>query len=206
MRLDLLYPPPSNNGRTRYRSESRTEDDIVFHSIFRLDKNVPWEELRLRTFVRRISDGAEFDLESKTIPFSQFPSVGGVLQFNYNEYLPQFLDSPERNKVELRLTGSKHSFRLRSGIIYSMFNNWRYWLPNNNAFLDFYDLSLPNFGRSNEWVRYMQLAGYEIWTKGTLVLNGIGYYFEAQNIIKDYDEDFQGTTVINLYDEKRNAS
>src|SRR5690606_34944649 len=86
--------------------ESRTEDDIVFHSLSWLDKNVPWEELRLRTFVRRISDGAEFDLESKTIPFAQSPSVGGVLQFNYNEYLPQFLDSPERNKVELRLTGA----------------------------------------------------------------------------------------------------
>lgn len=181
--------------------ESRTEDDIVFHSIFRLDKNVAWEELRLRTFVRRISDGAEFDLESKTIPFGQFPEVGGVLQFNYNEFLPQFLDSPERNKVELRLTGTSTALDYEVELISSMFNNWRHWLPNNNAFLDFYDLSLPNFGRSNEWVRYMQLAGYEIWTKGTLVLNGIGYYFEAQNIIKDYDEDFQGTTVINLYDD-----
>lgn len=184
--------------------ESRTEDDIVFHSIFRLDKNVLWEELRLRTFVRRISDGAEFDLESKTIPFAQFPMVGGVLQFNYNEYIPQFLDSPDRNKIELRLTGTSAGIDYEVELISSMFNNWRDWLPNNNAFLDFYDLSLPNFGRSNEWVRYMQLAGYEIWTKATLVLDGIGYYFEAQNTIKDYDEDFSGVTVINLYDNNWN--
>lgn len=201
--LGFITHPLTINDTHVTNLESRTEDDMVFHSIFRLNKSVEWEEMRLRVFVRRISDNLEFNLESRIIPFSQFPIVGGVIQLNHFEEIQQFLDAPERNKLSLKLTGNTTGLDYEVELIWSLMNNWRYWIANNNAFLDFYDLNLPNNGRNNEWVRYLMLNGYQIITQYTLVKDGVGYFANAMLDIKNYD-DWQGVSVINLYDENNN--
>lgn len=201
--LGLITHPLTINDTHVTNLESRTEDDMLFHSVFRLDKNVEWEEMRLRVFVRRVSDNLEFNLENRVIPFSQFPMVGGVIQLNHLEEIQQFLDAPERNKLSLKLTGNETGSDYEVELIWSLMNNWRYWIANNNAFLDFYDLNLPNNGRNNEWVRYLALNGYQIITQYTLVKDGVGYFANAMLDIKDYD-DWQGVSVINLYDENNN--
>lgn len=201
--LGFITHPLTINDTHVTNLESRTEDDMVFHSVFRLNKSVEWEEMRLRVFVRRISDNLEFNLESRIIPFSQFPMVGGVIQLNHFEEIQQFLDAPERNKLSLKLTGNETGSDYEVELIWSLMNNWRYWIANNNAFLDFYDLNLPNNGRNNEWVRYLMLNGYQIITQYTLVKDGVGYFANAMLDIKNYD-DWQGVSVINLYDENNN--
>lgn len=201
--LGFITHPLTINDTHVTNLESRTEDDMVFHSIFRLNKSVEWEEMRLRVFVRRTSDNLEFNLESRTIPFSQFPMVGGVIQLNHFEEIQQFLDAPERNKLSLKLTGNETGSDYEVELIWSLMNNWRYWIANNNAFLDFYDINLPNNGRNNEWVRYLMLSGYQIITQYTLVKDGVGYFASSMLDIKDYD-DWQGVSVINLYDENNN--
>lgn len=184
----------------------RTEDDFVFTSKFNLDEFEAWEKMTLDIEVVKTSDGTAFDLFSSSFNFQSNPNtpmVGGVIQLDETQPLAQFLDAPERNKIELKNTGVTASGTYEVQLIWSMMANWRYWITNNQAFTTFYDNTLENDGKNQEWVRYLDLSGYTIRARVRLVKDDIAYYFGGNIDVSDY-EDWDGVSEITLYDESNN--
>ncbi len=179
-----------------------TEDDILFESKFFLDKNEEWENLKLNVQVVRDSDGVSFNLFERNIPFSPYVvTPDGIINIDFEETLQQFLDAPNRNKIKLFNTGVTTVSEYEVNLVWSMFANWRYWVANNNAFNDFYDGTLPNNGKTAEWMRYLRVAGYSLRVRCTLIKDSVGYYFGGNILLQDYEDTTDVTTTIEYYDE-----
>lgn len=176
------------------------EDDMLYNAKFNLEENVAWEKLNLSIQVVRNSDNVSFDLFTKSIGFDAYPMVNGKIQVNFLEVLNQFLDIPERNKLELKLTGNDSGGLYEVELIWSLMANWRYWIAEVNALNDFYDINLPNDGKNKEWMRYLRLNGYSVKLNCELVRDGVGYYFGSGINLKDYDASSDITTSLEYYD------
>lgn len=179
-----------------------TEDDMLFHSVFNLRKDASWKSLTLAVEVARLSDGANFALTSQIIPFNNFlVDSSGIIQFNYNESVPQFLEAPERNKIELSLNGNSTTETYEVELIWSMMANWRYWLAQANAMPEFIDSALPNMGKSQDWVRYLQEAGFFIRVRCTLTnTDDVAYWWASRISLQNYDDTLDMTSTIEYYD------
>lgn len=195
-----------NTGVSEVNYNGRTEDDMVFKAIFDLEDNEQWERINLSVEVVKDSDGTSFDLFSRNFNITgnpNAPMVGGVIQLNFEEQLDQFLDAPERNKISIKNTGNTGSGTYEVELIWSMMANWRYWLQNSSAFQEFYDNTLPNDGKTQEWVRYLEQSGYTLRARVRLIKDDIAYYFGGNVNILDYD-DWDGETTHYFFDMQGN--
>lgn len=193
-------------GVTVLNYDGCTEDDILYNSVFKIDKDDIFDSMRLEVQIENISTGATFDLFSRIIGLQNtVVTPNGVMQINYNETLQQYLDSPNRNGLSVALTGVETGTDYEVQIIWSMFANWRYWLQNTSAPSDFYDSTLPNNGLNAEWIRYLQVAGYQLRTKVTLIKNSVGYYWTNLIALQNYDDTADVTSVLSYKDQNGNA-
>lgn len=180
----------------------RTEDDFVLKALIDLDNNDPWESIDLSVEVVKTSDGSSFDLFNRVFNITgnpNAPMVGGVIQLNFIEQLNQFLDGAGRNVITIKNTGNTGAGNYEIEFIWSIMANWRYWIANSSAFQDFYDNTIPNNGKNQEWVRYLELSGYTLRARVRLIKDQIAYYFGGDIDLKDYD-DWDGTTTHYLFD------
>lgn len=182
-----------------------TEDDTVFKSLFSLTKGVEWEQLSLSVEVVRDSDGANFSLLNRVIPFNNFQvSPDGIINIVYAESLTQFLDGTGRNVLTVQNTGVEVGSDYEVKIVWSLVASWRYWIAQNNALSDFFDGALPNNGRNNEWMRYLREAGYSIRLRARLLKDETNYYWGGNLNLQDYEDNLLSpdiTTVITYLDE-----
>lgn len=181
-----------------------TEDDFMFKALMDIDENVRWESMRLVVEVERISDGLSFNLESHTLNFANVNMFNGQMQFNEVINIQQFLEAPERNKIQFKNTGVVSSGKYEALLTWSIMINWRYWLSKSNALNTFFNVNLPNNGLSQEWVRYLQEIGYRINVKAVLVKDSIGYFMGGQLRIQDYDESIDIVSTFDYFDENNN--
>lgn len=177
-----------------------TEDDLLFYSKMNIDKGDKYDQLLLKVQVERISDGAVFDLQSNTLNLTNVIEVNNIYQFNETIQLQQYLDAPNRNKIEFKNTGVTTATNYEVDLVWSIFLDWRYWLPKLNAFNDFYNTSIANNGKNSEWVRYLQIIGFKIITKASLVKDGIAYFIDGEMDFFDYDQSVDITTTHEFYD------
>lgn len=179
-----------------------TEDDFVYSSLFNLEKGDTWKGLDLSIQVVNSSTGQFFDLLTRYVPFSPYVTdLDGVIHINYLENIPQFLDSTDRNKLEVKNTGVDTVTDYEVQIVWSLMASWRYWIAQNNALLDFFDTALPQNGRNSEWMRYLRLAGFEIRVKCVLVnTDDVAYYWNSSIELQDYDDTAELTTEIQYFD------
>jgi hypothetical protein len=179
-----------------------TEDDILYHSKFNLKNDAEWQSLELSLRVVRDSDGQYFELFNRLIPFTSYVTdVDGVIHIDYLETIQQFLDSTDRNKIQVNNTGFGTSLDYEVQIIWSMMANWRYWVEQSNALIEFFDTSLPQNGRNAEWMRYLREAGYSLKVRCTLTNDqNVAFYWGSQLNLQDYDDTTEVTTDIELYD------
>lgn len=182
-----------------------TEDDAVFKSLFSLTKGFEWEQLSLSVEVVRDSDGANFSLLNRVIPFNNFQvSPDGTINIVYAESLTQFLDGTGRNVLTVQNTGVEVGSDYEVKIVWSLVASWRYWIAQNNALSDFFDGALPNNGRNNEWMRYLREAGYSIRLRARLLKDETNYYWGGNLNLQDYEDNLLSpdiTTVITYLDE-----
>ena len=186
--------------------EGRTEDDMVFKAVFDLEDNDPWERINLSVEVVKTLDGTSFDLFNRTFNIDgnpNAPMVNGVIQLDFEEQLNQFLDGDGRNVISIKNTGNTGSGTYEVELIWSMMANWRYWIANNSAFQEFFDNTRPNNGKTQEWVRYLELSGYTLRARVRLIKDNVAYYFGGNINIKDYD-DWDGNTIHSFFDSSGN--
>lgn len=179
-----------------------TEDDFLYVSRFNLIKNEAWTNLEVSVRVVNDSSGQYFELLSRNVPFSPYTTdLDGVIHINFNEAIGQALDSTDRNKLEVKNTGTDTATDYEVQIIWSLMANWRYWIAQNNALLDFFDTGLPQNGLNAEWMRYLREAGYSLKVRCTLTDSaGTSYYWGSGINLQDYDADELVTSVIKYYD------
>lgn len=184
-----------------------TEDDFMYQADIDLRKNTNYKTLEATIVIERDSDSQQFKLQSDTINFGNYPMLpNGVIQVNYNNPQVQYLDAPERNKLTAVVSSiGSLSYSVRLSL--SLMANWRYWLSQSNAFVDFYDLDLPSNGQSKEWMRYLREAGYTLKLRCNLIDDADTLYFWEREIqLQDYDADAFIESEITLYDSTGNPS
>jgi len=183
-----------------------TEDDMLYQSVFELTKGIAYQKLEATIIVERNSDNAFFELINKPISFGNFVTTSnGVIQVNYSEPIQQFLDNPNRNILSVGLTGGETVDKYEVRINWSLMANWRYWISQSNALIDFFDSALPNDGLNAEWMRYLREAGYTIKVRLNLIDDvDTLYYWDARVALQDYEGAEFVTSDILLFDVSNN--
>lgn len=183
-----------------------TEDDFIYVSTFKLEKGNNYQSLEATIVVERDSDGAQFELLSRLIPFGNYVvTPNGVIQIQFTEPIQQFLDNPDANVLKLELTGVETTELYQLRLDWSLMANWRYWIAQNNAFNDFFNNTLPLNGLNAEWMRYLRIAGYSLKVKCNLIdQDNVEYFWDAGFSLLDYDAEENVTCDIQLFDAQLN--
>lgn len=179
-----------------------TEDDFAYVSRFNLVKGDLWKALRLDVQVVNDTTGEYFDLLTRTVPFSPYVTdLAGVIHVDFLEAINQNLDVPDRNKLEVKLTGTETVTDYEVQIVWSLMASWRYWIAQNNALLDFFDTALPHDGRNAEWMRYLEIAGFSLRVRCLMIDPAdVAFYWGSNMLLQDYDDSAEITTIIKYYD------
>jgi hypothetical protein len=182
-----------------------TEDDILYDATIKLQKNKDYKSLTIKAIITNGSQS--FDLFNRFINFNNFVTTpNGIVQINYLEQIQQFLTAPNRNQLSVNYTGTSTSTDYDVRIIWSLMMNWRYWLPQANALVNFFDSDLPNYGQNQEWVRYLQLSGWNFKLRFELIDDTDTLFnWERKIKIQTYDVSPIITSNIELFDIDDNS-
>ena len=170
-----------------------TEDDVLYASNFRLEKDTEYEGVRARIYMKNDITGEEFDLEDNFFSFSNTPFVGGIYLFaqtiNRGFGLPPTSQSNiirlERNS--LIDTPTLYGMKLDYGFL----SRWEYWLAQSSADNDFYDVNLPNNGKNKDWQRYSADPDWQLLLSYYVRKEGVDDFVNQSIDIRPYDdEDF----------------
>jgi len=182
-----------------------TEDDVRVHGIFTLNKADDYDSVGMKVQVVRAADGASFDLFARNINSALFPlTPDNKRLFNYSESLDFELPNPNRNEITLAFNGIENTTTYQVAFNFPFLFSWRYWQPKINAFNEFFDIFLPQNGKNDEWIRYLQLSGYDIRIRLELTKDGITDFYNHPAALLNYD-DGDCTTVITIEDEDGNT-
>ena len=183
--------------------EGNTEDDVLYYANMDFDKADVWTSATVDVRVTRTSDGQFFKLFEQPVSFTPYVTTpDGVQQIQFLQNVEQFLDAPNRNKFEISVNGNDTPTTYEVDIIFPFFMNWRDWIPELNAFVDFYDNTLPNNGLSKEYIRYLEIAGYTLSVEVTLIDDAsTAFNFGSDITLVDYDDTVDVTTTVLYYDE-----
>jgi hypothetical protein len=174
------------------------------NGIIGLPENVPFKSLRFAIEV--VKDGDFFTMQEETVNLSPYiTDINGHIQVNFSKNYAQFLEAPDRNKLLVYTNG------LASGGLYgitytwSLMANWRYWIAQLNAPIDFFDNTLPNSGRNAEWMRYLRgTVGVDIRFRCYITdAEDVVYTIENDFKIQDYD-DSDIVSEIKIFDNQDN--
>lgn len=166
--------------------QANTEDNIAYFGRFLLEKNeiIDGVNVRIEAFNNVTND--DFTLMQSNFNF------GGVQVSNDGRYL---LDETQNVVTTLPSNSMKRDAELKldptldSGddygvsIYYPFLLNWKYWLSQPNANVDFY----PN--QDKNWDQYDDLNDWELRIVVSVIKNGLS--FEHSNVFVDnkYDND-----------------
>jgi hypothetical protein len=190
--LTFLIHPEADTAPGVVTLTAMTEDDLLVKGLLKLKKADNYDAINLSFRVVRNSDGAFFNLWSRNIGTAQFPLTNDNKRLlNYVEQLGYNLPNPGRNVLSLIYNGTEDSTTYDVELRHTLLLSWRYWVANPNALADFLDITLPNNGLNDEWVRYAQ-TGFTFVFRVELVKDGVADYYNAPIQIEDYDS----TTVV----------
>ena len=194
--LTFLIHPEADTAAGVISPVAMTEDDLLVKGLFKLNKADNYDSINVSFRVVRQSDGAFFNLWSRNIVASNFPlTVDNKRLFNFVEQLGYNLPNPGRNVLSLIFNGTEDSNTYDVEFRHTLLLSWRYWVARPNALADFLDITLPNNGLNDEWVRYAQ-SGFDFVFRLEFVKDGVADFYNAPITIEDYDS----TSVISTID------
>ena len=170
------------------------EDDVRFIIDLRLPKENDFEVISIGTVVRNTTTGVEFDLEKFSTLLSSYPQLpNGTRPINYVNQRLFNLSSENLNNVVLMQRNATLDNTDNYGlkIDYSTLINWKEWLIQNNATLDFFGNDTQN------WVDYIT-GDWEVQIK-LEITTPLGSYENYETLpLLDYDS-WDGTTTIEWF-------
>ena len=175
--------------------EADTEDDIAYFGSFRLTNFDQYESLNVRIEAYNVITEQDFTLQQTTFSFGAIQmSAQGILLFNESLNVTSGLPSTsEKINALLRLYPSIDTLaEYGVSIYYPFILNWKYWLSQANANVDFWPTQNKN------WEQYDNLADWELRIHLTLVKDGLSYVHSNTLIDNPYNNDPDITSNIDL--------
>ena len=163
-------------------ANTTTNDDILYKSTFKLPKDTQFEGVRTRVFIKNDITQEEETLEDFFFDFSDTSNgvyINGIHEYN-NTINRNFLlpITSDRNKVSLtRLSSLDDASFYGMQLEYGFMSRIESWIANNNIPDFFFDQSLPNNGKNQNWARFTN-ADWQLF---------IAYYIR-KNDIDDFQE------------------
>lgn len=157
-----------------------TEDNILYKSSFLIDNDTELEGVRMRIFARNSLTGDEFTIEGEDVfvNFDNVPYINGIYEANVSVNR-SFLLPPTTDKNVISLirnpaidTPTEYGIEINYGFL----SRWQSWIEQVAVDNDFFDASLQNNGKNQNWQRFSTL-GWDLY---------FGYY-----VRKDDVDDFQ---------------
>ena len=175
------------------------EDDIVFRSLFYIDRVAyPTQSISLKTVrakykMKNTSTLDEFSLDEYFADLTASPIVGGYQQMNISVDKPFKIPSTEpQKKIRVR---RRSDLDVVGKVYFEMIMptrlGWEYWKSLPNANTAFFDATEANNNLNQEWFHYQSLANWFLFYefKVTYTVDGTTnvYKDEIANGIRDYN-------------------
>jgi hypothetical protein len=176
--------------------EANLEDDLAFCGSFLLDIDANCESFLARIEAFNTVTNEEFTLSQTFFSFAGVPKIGGKYVLNQSSPVNSILPTTSvKQSAKLVLeptldTLTKYGVKIYFPFIY----RWEYWLQQTNANNDFY----PN-NQTKNWVPYGNTGDWTLRLHLELNQNDLGYIYNDEIIIKDYDSDPEILQSIELF-------
>lgn len=175
-----------------------TEDDVAYIGRFLLDKNQVYESFSVKIEAFNPTTGADFTLQIATFSFSGVPISGaGVYLLNETAGTVSTLPNTSEKLNAFLVLDPTLDTPTQYGVkIYCPWLlNWKYWLPQANASVDFYPTQNKN------WEQYDNVGDWIIQTELALIKEGLAFTHTNRIIIRDYDAEEFVISQIDLIDD-----
>ena len=187
-----------------------TEDDVRYLAKIELSENVIYEDITVGLKMVNSVTEEYFDLEKFVFNLSNVPYVNG--KYEVNESIPRNFNLPpttDRDDITLvRFPSADTVGYYRIDLSYGFENDWRYWLNQSNANLDFFNNADYQNGLNKDWQKYTQNADWSMKMELLIKKNGVSDYKITSIPITPYEfEDVtESTTFIDLTDNSTPTS
>jgi hypothetical protein len=175
-----------------------TEDDVAYLGTFLLDKNQNYESFTVRIEAFNTVTEADFTLQQAVFGFGGVPISGaGVYLLNESANITTELPLTSIKREAVLVLDPSLDTPTQYGVkIYAPWLlDWRYWLPNNAASVDFYPTQDQN------WEQYDNLTNWTVRTELVLIKDGLSYVHDNEIIIEPYDNEDDIASSIELIDD-----
>jgi len=184
--------------------ECNTEDDIAYVGRFLLDKNQPVESVSIKMEAFNFVTGDSFTLQEVIFGFStvQISNDGRYLLNESQTVINTLPNTSEKLTAVLDLdplldTPTKYGVR----IFAPWLMNWKYWLTQLNASVDFYP------SQNQNWQQYDDLLpDWTVRLELSALIEGLQYTHNEPLRIKDYDSNPSVIQNIELYIDSSNVN
>ena len=185
--------------------DTKIEDTLIFKSRFNVGATVP-DRMDFRVIASNNAGGQQYNLEQTSINLAQFPTVGGIPQFNYTAQRGFLTNVSDLDTITILRnpagdTGSTYAYTAA----YPLKIRWEDWISRLNVPADFYDITKPSNGLNNNWYHYLTTAGWSI----KLVIDtyvGSTRYEDARAIgFNDYEDNANITPTFTYYRQSNGA-
>ena len=173
-----------------------TEDDVAYVGKFLLTKNQIIESFTVRFEAYNTVTGADFTLKEVVFAFGSIPISGaGVYLLNETQTVVTTLPTTSlKREATLTLVPSLDTPTEYGVQIYAPWLlDWRYWLNQLNASVDFYPTQDKN------WEQYDNLGSWTLRTELSLLIDGLAYTHQNTIVDREYDASASIDSVIELF-------
>ena len=166
--------------------EANVEDDLAFVGSFLLNVNDVCETFLARIEAFNTVTDETFTLAQTFFSFAGVPQIAGKYILNETSNVYSILPTTSlKRDAKFVLEPSLDTLTQYGVKIYFPFiYRWEYWLQQTNANNDFY----PN-DQTKNWVPYGTTGDWTLRLHLELNREGLGYVYDDNVIIKDYDSD-----------------
>lgn len=173
-----------------------TEDDCAYIGTFKLEKNKVYDSFSVKIEAYNSVTDEDFTLQEVFFGFNSVPySAAGVHLLNESIVtVPELPTTSVKRETKLTLEPSLDTPTEYGVKIYAPWLlNWRHWLPQSNASVDFYPT------QNQDWEQYDNVANWEIRTELSLVEDGVAYQHSNTIIVEPYDNESNIDSTIEVF-------
>lgn len=175
-----------------------TEDDIAYLGTFLLDKGKIYDSFEVEVEAFETTALDSFNLQSAFFSFAgvQISNDGRYLLNELANTVNTLPTTSAKINASLTLDPSLDTLTQYGVKIYAPWLlNWKYWLPQQNANVDFYPTQNKN------WEQYDNLADWQLRTTLTIIEDGLAYTHSNAVVVAPYDNEADIISLIEIFDE-----
>lgn len=203
----VFVPHELNSSEDAYcLYQGYVEDEVLAHSEINIDTldNFVLDKFVFKVEARKISDDSLYALDSYTVNVSNYPTISGVQEIDFETYknFKVSIGNEEKNLVKIcRNSANDVGTKKNYSIYYGFKIRWEDWISRANVPADFFDNTLLNNGFNNDWYHYINTSDYvveyAIYTVGKLngvsknYRNGYQLIFEDYNVNENIDHEIK---------------